>query len=50
MSPLHLLLWLQQVAWAAIFYKRLAALLATKWNDEYCKVRICFYKSQIEKV
>ena len=23
---------------ATIFYKRLAALLATKWNDEYCKV------------
>ena len=23
---------------ATIFYKHLAALLATKWNDEYCKV------------
>ena len=23
---------------ATIFYKRLATLLASKWNDEYCKV------------
>jgi len=23
---------------ATIFYKRLALLLATKWNEEYCKV------------
>jgi len=23
---------------ATIFYKQLAALLASKWNDEYCKV------------